>query len=216
MTIDDLPDFMRPPTDPQESDQPEQPSPDQSRAARQVRHELLAPKGSGNRTALIELEKQTFEIAFEFALEHLADGCSLSEFCHGYHTPISTSRFRTWMFRDPRRKEAYHAAKALGAETVEDDLIRISDGLRPDLTPTPEETARAKLRIDTRKWLLQVWNRKRYGDVKHIEQNTTTTIDVSTMSKHDLEQQLMRSLGIGETFDHGLFDAEEDTSPDAD
>jgi hypothetical protein len=36
---------------------------------------------------------------------------------------------------------------------------------------------RSTLRINTRKWLLGVWNRKRFGDVKQIEQNVN--IDLS-------------------------------------
>jgi hypothetical protein len=173
-----------------------------------IKHEVKVPPG--NRTALIELEKQSFGIAFEQALEAIADGRSLSEFCSTYHMPVSASRFRTWMFQDPRRKELYHMAKSLGAETVEDDLIRIADGLNPDGSASMNDTNRSKIQIDTRWRLLQVWNRKRYGDVKHIEQTTTTTVDINTLSKHELEQQLLRSLGLdmmditpdGDTFDN--------------
>lgn len=171
-------------------------------------HDLYAPPG--NRAALIELEKQTYDIAFETALEHIADGMPLSQFCANYHQPLSATRFRTWMFKDRRRKEAYLAAKVLAAEAVEDELIRIADGLKADGTPTPDDTTRSKLMIDTRWKMLQVWNRQRYGDTKFIEQTTTQKIDVNTMSKDELEQRLLRAMGIdpdditpsGDTFDH--------------
>ena len=161
-----------------------------------LRHELAKPRGNAN--ALIELEKQTFEIAFETALEEMAGGTTLTYFCQNYHTPISPTRFRTWIFRDKGRKNAYLVAKALAAEQVEDDLIRIADGIGPDGQAAPEDTGRSKLRIDTRLKLLAVWNRRRYGDIKQIEQKVTSTVDLSALSTEELKAQLLTSLGFGE------------------
>ena len=173
----------------------------------QIRHELKAIPGSGNQAALIELEKQSFSIAFEAALEALAGGTTLTEFCHSYHMPMSPVRFRTWMLADQRRKNAYYGAKALWAEALEDELIRISDGIGPDgqhpgsnqsgSPQLPEDVQRSTLRIQTRKWIMEKSNRKRYGDVKHIEQTTTntTTIDVNTMSTEDLKRFVLRQAG---------------------
>jgi hypothetical protein len=161
--------------------------------------ELKDTSAPGNRQALIDLERQSFEIAFETALERLADGLTLSEFCANYPSPVeplSAVRFRTWIFRDPQRKSAYMTAKAIGAETVEDDLIRIADGLRPDGTASLDDVPRSQLRVQTRKWLLQVWNRRRYGDVKQIEQTTTTTVDISNLSTEELRSRLLKSLGM--------------------
>ncbi len=174
------------------------------RVEQQIRHELKAIPGSGNTAAVIELEKQSFGIAFEQALEALAGGTTLTEFCHNYHMPMSPVRFRTWMLQDQRRKNAYYGAKALWAEALEDELIRISDGIGPDgQTPNPnqpslpEDVQRSTLRIQTRKWIMEKSNRKRYGDVKHIEQTTTntTTIDVATMSTEDLKRFVLRQAG---------------------
>ena len=170
------------------------------RQEQQIRHELKAVPGSGNFHAVIELEKQSFDIAFESALEALAGGTTLTEFCHSYHMPMSPVRFRTWMLQDNRRKNAYYGAKALWAEALEDELIRISDGVGPDgqrAPALPEEVQRSTLRIATRKWIMEKSNRKRYGDVKHIEQTTTntTTIDVTTMSTEDLKRFVLRQAG---------------------
>jgi len=192
---------------------------DDSRVEQQIRHELNSNRGfpaQGNQAALIELEKQSFGIAFESALEALAGGTTLTEFCHNYHMPISPVRFRTWMLQDNRRKNAYYGAKALWAEALEDELIRISDGVGPDGqrgSPSggpslPEDVQRSTLRIATRKWIMEKSNRKRYGDVKHIEQTTTntTTIDVTTMSTEDLKRFVLRQAGA-DSLDADALDA---------
>lgn len=152
--------------------------------------------------ALLELERQSFEIAFESALEYLSDGRTLHQFCLEYHQPLSPVRFRQWMFQKERTKQAYLVAKALGAEAVEDDLIRIADGIDPQGNPIPEDIQRSNLKINTRKWLLGVWNRKRYGETKQIEQTVTQTVDVSMMSTNDLRQRILSNLNI----DPNLFD----------
>lgn len=195
-----------------------------NRVEQQIRHELKAIPGSGNVAAIIELEKQSFAIAFEQALEALAGGTTLTEFCHSYHMPMSPVRFRSWMMQDQRRKNAYYGAKALWAEALEDELIRISDGIGPDgsrpspsqAQPSlPEDVQRSALRIQTRKWIMEKSNRKRYGDVKHIEQTTTntTTIDVTSMSTEDLKRFVLRQAGA-DAMDATTLDALLDNGDD--
>ena len=136
------------------------------------------------------LMEQTFSIAFEVFLEAVGNGRPLSELIAGYHTPINTSMFRAWVYKDPTRKNAWLTAKAIGAEAVEDEIIEIADGLN-----TAEDVQRSKLRIETRKWLMGVWNRKKYGDIKHVE-TTTTTMDVSNLNKDELRAKVMAALGM--------------------
>jgi hypothetical protein len=151
------------------------------------------------------LELQTFEIAFESMLEKVAAGLPLATFVREYtppaanpHFALDTARFRTWIYQNPKRKQAYIAAKAVGAEAVEDELIRISDGINADGTASMNDTNRAKLQIDTRKWLLGVWNRDRYGDLKRVEQTTTvhTTTDLSTLTAEQLNRRVLEALGM--------------------
>jgi hypothetical protein len=143
-----------------------------------------------------QLELQTFEIAFESALEELAAGNTLELFCASYHVRLVPSRFRTWVFQNTKRRNAYIAAKAVGAEAVEDELIRIADGKLADGTPSPNDVQRSQLMISTRRWLLTVWNRERYGEVKKVEQTTTTRIDPASLSTPELQRQLLEALGI--------------------
>ena len=157
---------------------------------------LIRAQIEANRQALQELEQQTFTIAFEMALEAIAGGTPLSEFCLNYHTTLPAAKFRTWIYRNLKRKQAYLAAKAIGAETVEDDMIRISDGVRADGTQSPEDVSRSTLRVNTRKWLLQVWNRPRYGEKTTIEQTTTTRVDTSGMSTDEIRARLLEAMGV--------------------
>jgi hypothetical protein len=148
-----------------------------------------------------EFERQSFSIAFETLLEHLSSGRTHGEFCRTYHTPLDPGRFRSWIFLDRKRREAYYVAKAVGAEAVEDELLRISDGITSEGTPSPDTIERAQLQINTRKWLLQVNNRKRYGDTKYVEQTTTQKFDPSSLSTVELEQRLLTALGISPDVD---------------
>jgi hypothetical protein len=160
-----------------------------------IRNELKASNGSAD--LQIRYETKIFEIAFTTAMDWLAEGKTLQEFCVEYHTPISPARFRKWIFQDDKRHDAYRMAKALGAEAMEDELVRISDGLSADGSAAPDETARSKLKIDTRKFVMQVNNRRKYGEHKSIEQTTTTTtkIDVTSLSTEDLKRYVLRQAG---------------------
>jgi len=172
---------------------------------------VIAEMIKANKASTDALMLQTFDIAFEIALERLAEGTTLDKFCREYYQVLSPAKFRTWIFRNPKRKAAYLTAKAIGAEAVEDDLIRISDGLRPDGTESPEDVSRSTLRIGTRKWLLQVWNRPRYGDKTQIEQTTTTKLDTSGVSTTELRSRLLESLGLDTVDDATYADIVDDT-----
>lgn len=154
------------------------------------------------RKAITALEIQTWNIAFETILERLADGIPFDTICREYNshapapTPLQPSRFRAWIYRSPRRREAYLAAKAVGAEAIEDQMMRIADGLDPDGNPTPNDVSRSQLQIGTRKWLLGKWNPGRYGDKTIVEQTTTTRVDPTSLSTVDLQQRLLQSLGV--------------------
>ena len=148
------------------------------------------------RAAQHALEQQTFEIAFESFLEKVSNGEPLEQSIREYHTTIDPARFRSWVYRDTARKQAYMVAKAIGADAVEDELLRIADGLDPSGNPSPNDVARSTLMITTRRWLLGVWNRKRYGDIKHIEQTTTSRMDVSNMTTDELKRMLLKEMGM--------------------
>ena len=166
--------------------------------------------------AIRELDIQTWTIAFETVLEKMADGTPFDTICREYHLPIQSSRFRTWIFANDKRRNAYMMAKAIGAEAMEDELVRIADGLAADGSPSIDDVARSNLKIETRKWVMKANNRKRYGDMKHIEQTTTTTtsVDVRTLSTEELKKMILRSAGV-DADDADLFDMIDPATPDA-
>lgn len=145
------------------------------------------------------LELQTFDIAFESALEAAAAGTTLEQFAQSYHVRLNAPRFRTWIYQHTKRRNAWQAAKAVGAEQVEEDLIRIADGKLADGSPSLDDVARSTLQVNTRRWLLTIWNRERYGDVRKIEQTTTQRIDPGSLSTPELQRQLLEALGVDPT-----------------
>lgn len=144
-------------------------------------------------TDIANLTLQTYSIAFEMVLQKVAAGTALTTALYEYHTPIDPALFRAWIYRDDSRKKAWLVAKALSAEAMEEDILRIADGIDPDGNPSPNDINRAQLQITTRKWLMQVNNKKRYGDTKFIE--TTHTNDTN-LTTEQLEQRILERLGV--------------------
>lgn len=83
----------------------------------------------------------------------------------------SYRHFMSWILRDPERKADYYRAQEVGAEIVASELLKIADS-----EDSLEDVARSSLRISTRKYLLGVWNKKRYGEVKSVELGGTINI----------------------------------------
>ncbi len=109
--------------------------------------------------ALRELTDTQYNIAFEYALEKISAGITLTEAMREYHTPIDVPKFRQWIQSNKERKERLDKAKALGMEALEDELVRIADGAT-DPTALPEDVQRSKLRIETRLRVMGFNNRK--------------------------------------------------------
>lgn len=127
----------------------------------------LAPPVSAHQLRL-ENEQSFYPALFERALEGISAGRPLSQAVEEYPLPVDYTRMLRWIHADETRRNRYYEAQAVGAEVVADQMIAISDA-----SDSIEDVARSTLRINTRKWLLGVWNRKRFGDVKQIEQNVT-------------------------------------------
>lgn len=172
---------------------------------------VVAPTLEQSR-AIKEFDIQTWTIAFETVLEQMADGKPFDAICRAYHLPIQVARFRSWIFANEKRRNAYMIAKSIGAEAMEDELVRIADGMMADGSMSIDDLGRSTLKIETRKWIMKANNRKRYGDSKHVEQVTTTTtnIDVRSLSTDDLKKMMLRNAGeMGEEMLFEVFDDDE-------
>lgn len=120
-----------------------------------------------------QLKFEQYENIFERVLEGLARGLSLKEQTDNDYRISSYEAFLYWIKRDPIRHERYKAAQELRTERMALEILEIADGL-PDAMP--EDVARSKLRIESRKYLMGCWNRARYGEVKTVELGGTISI----------------------------------------
>jgi hypothetical protein len=88
-------------------------------------------------------------------LELIADGLSIRKACAQTGLPIST--FTDHILK-PEYSEHYARAMERRADAIFDEIVDISDG-------DPEaDTARDRLRIDARKWVVSKMLPKKYGD----------------------------------------------------
>jgi len=168
--VDDLPAFLLPTTAAQTTADPISRNRIESRINSDSSSTLLSPSPRQKGT-LTELEEIQFGILFERAIEMVMAGNALSEVFKDDVRGFSPSRFLKWVHTDKTRQNRYYEAQAIGAELVADQMITIADA-----TDSIEDINRSKLKIDTRKFLIGVWNRKRFGEVKQVEMHTSISI----------------------------------------
>lgn len=116
-------------------------------------------------------ELATFEARFDFVIEQVACGQPLKTLIGEDPRSLDYARFLAWVLKDDKRRERYHEAQRVAAELISTQLLEIADA-----SDTIEDVQRSTLRINTRKWYLGVLDRKRFGEVKQIDQ--TVTIDM--------------------------------------
>lgn len=132
------------------------------------------------RKAKNQLELMAYEAVFDRALEEIAAGQPLSAVIEADHRSLSYQRFLSWVHRDEERKAKYYQAQEVGAEVVFEQMLEIADA-----DDSLEDVARSTLRINTRKWRLAILNRKRFGEVKQIEQNVTIDLGAAMQEARD-------------------------------
>lgn len=103
----------------------------------------------------------TYEIFFENSLELIAGGRNLADLIMESPHGIIPGRYRTWLHKDKKRVERLREAQAIGAEAIEDEIMRIIDA-----TDSLEDVQRSKLKLEGRKFLLQTYSRDRYANEK--------------------------------------------------
>lgn len=127
-----------------------------------------------------ELLHLTFENMYDYILEQIALGEPLKKALALDVREPDYGKFLRWIHADEDRKNRYYEAQMIGSEIIADDMIEIADA-----DDTIEDVQRSTLRINTRKYLLSVWNRKRYGDIRQVEQ----TVNVSIVDAMERAQQ---------------------------
>ena len=132
------------------------------------------------------IEHLTFESLFDDVLDKVREGGMLVNqmFDNDPRAP-SYARFISWVYRDENRRARYDEAQLAGAEVIKQQMLMIADA-----DDSLEDVNRSTLRINTRKWMLGVMDKKRFGDTKQIDQ--TVTINLSDAMR-DAQERLDRA-----------------------
>lgn len=119
----------------------------------------------------------------------IMEGDSVRAICARDGMPCK-STVMNWLAADPEFRAGYAAAKALYAETLAEEVIEISDDGKADWVEGEdgkaldhEHVQRARLRVDSRKWLAARLSPKRYGDSSMLrigEMENTPRSDLTT------------------------------------
>ena len=102
---------------------------------------------------------------FDEICEQIADGESLRKICEAEDMPNKATVFR-WLANDETLSDQYARAREVQADALFDDCLSIADQYdqaKENLEGT-DHIQRAKLRIDTRKWMAGKLRPKKYGD----------------------------------------------------
>lgn len=126
---------------------------------------------SPNKAILAELNNLAFENMFEGVLVKIATGKPLTQVLEEDYRQPEYEFFLRWIHRDETRKARFYEAQEMAAHVIEAQMLKIADA-----DDSLEDVARSTLRINTRKWLLGVWNRKRFGETKQIDHNVTVDL----------------------------------------
>ena len=100
----------------------------------------------------------------------LATGISLNRLCKQDDMPAPATVFR-WLGENPGFRDKYTLAKQESADAMAEDILDIADDQTQDELLTeegyrgnPVAVNRARLRVDTRKFLMAKMKPKKYGD----------------------------------------------------
>ncbi|WP_208465701.1 terminase small subunit-like protein, partial [Escherichia coli] len=89
----------------------------------------------------------------------LASGESLVKVCKRPGMPAKATVFR-WLSEHDDFRDKYAKATEARADSIFEEIFEIADTAIPDAA----EVAKARLRVDTRKWALARMNPRKYGD----------------------------------------------------
>ena len=122
------------------------------------------PKTPSQSKVMRELVHSQYDSIFERVIEQIYRGRSLASLLQDDPREINYEDFLRWIKRDPMRHERFKEAQESRTEFIAGEILEIADA-----EDSIEDVQRSRLKIDTRKWLMGAWNRKRYGETKTLE-----------------------------------------------
>jgi len=112
----------------------------------------------------------------DYICARLADGETLTAICRTRGLP-SRQAVHRWRMRNDAFNDAYMRAREIGMESMSDDMLTIADDdtadTLPDGSPNHANIGRARLQVDTRKFLLAKLAPKVYGDRVEVDVSGT-------------------------------------------
>lgn len=140
----------------------------------------------------LAVQKMTYETLFERVIEGVEGGETVTAIVKADPRNIDLGNFLGWIRRNPERLARFEDAKQNGTIVLEEKMVAIAIG-----ADSMDDTQRAKLQVDTIKWIMQVWNRKRYGAEKDQTSNNPFANGVTIVIGDVQPKQ------IGNTYDNG-------------
>ena len=130
---------------------------------------------------------------------------SLKEICRDEHMPCFTMVFR-WIETNLVFRDQYRRARNAQLEVMADEMITLADtcreGAKTKVTKsldkddnevihteiiTGDMVERARLQLETRKWLFSKLRPDKYGDRSQVDLRTTVKVDYSKFTTEELE-----------------------------
>lgn len=114
--------------------------------------------------AMIEAKER--QAIIDSVCEAIADGRSVKSICKGEGFPNEATIYR-WLDTDEDFRKRYARAKEVQADALFEECLEIADQYEKALEHAEggiDHIQRAKLRIDTRKWMAGKLRPKKYGE----------------------------------------------------
>lgn len=137
------------------------------------------PKSNAGRPTIYSKE------LIERICEQVSNGKSLRAVCRAKDMP-SMSTVMAWLSENDEFSEQYRKAIEQREDFHFEEMMEIADKVLPESA----EVAKAKLQIDTRKWVLSRMNPKKYGDKQQMEHSGDVAVNMIS--------ELMKELSAGE------------------
>lgn len=118
-----------------------------------------------------EMLHSQYEYVFMRVISEMARGQPLHQILEQEGRTLDYNDFYRWMKKDSQRQALFQEAQELRSEFHAGEILQIADG-----ADSLEDVQRSRLRIETRRWLMGAHNKKRYGETKTIEMNTSISI----------------------------------------
>lgn len=117
----------------------------------------------------------------------LIDGESLANICRDESMPSATTVFN-WLHEHSEFLDNYTRAREAQAEKLADELIEIADDDSRDAVKDLGAIERARLKIETRKWVASKLRPKKYGSFKSVELKGELELPAADLSHLTFEQ----------------------------